>query len=282
VWTVLVETSPARSFGQALVLVTRAEASSVDLLVEADRAGDVARRAAHFEPTPTVWAISGTSLAPAVPSTIASTEPAPLEPHLAKLLSMPEVTVVVEHGWIIGECRGLEVARISGVGDEQRLDVGVGAYDQGAFAVMNPDLTPDESLAEVVAQVLQHRRRGAEPHPLNRLVRERWLRSELIADPTPLGLAALEAVEGDAPREGLYDVAPAFAWAEEERVLVACSVGIDLDLVPAAADVAARQGAERIVLVLPERDQHAMTTAVAARCGTPIDIVTADVPWPVV
>ncbi len=193
---------------------------------------------------------------------------------------MPEVTIVVEHGWIIGECRGLEVARVSGVGDEQRLDVGVGAYDQGAFAVMNPDMTPDQSLAEVVAQVLQHRRRRAGPHPINRLVRERWLRAELVEDPSALGLAALTAVEGATPRDGLYDVAPAFAWASAERTLVACSVGIDLDLVPAAAEVGARHGAEQIVLVLPERDQHAMTAAVAAQCRVPIDIVTADVPWP--
>lgn len=279
-WTVLVETSPARSFGQALVVATRAGASSLDLLVDDEHAGEVARRAAHFDPTPTVWSVSGTSLSEASPSVTESVAAAALEPHLAELLTMPEVTTVIEHGWIIGECRGLEVARVSGVGDEQRLDVGVGAYDQGAFAVMNPDMTPQESLAEVVAQVLQHRRRGAEPHPLNRLVRERWLRSELIEDPAPLGLAELQAVEGDSPRDGLHDVAPAFAWASAERTLVACSVGIDLDLVPAAAEVASRHGAERIVLVLPERDQHAMTAAVAAQCRVPIEIATADEPWP--
>ena len=279
-WTVLVETSPARSFGQALFLATRAGATALDLLVDDAHAGDVARRATHFDLAPRVWAVSGTALSEAVPSVIESVEAPPLEPHLAEHLTMPEVATVVEHGWIIGECRGLEVARVSGLGDEQRVDVGVGAYDQGAFAVMNPDLSPDESLAEVVAQVLQHRRRGAEPHPLNRLVRERWLRAELIDNPSPLGLAALVPVEGAEPRDGLHDVAPAFAWASAERTLVACSVGIDLDLVPAAAEVAAREGADRIVLVLPERDQHAMTAAVAARCSLPVEIATADEPWP--
>lgn len=282
-WTVLIETSPDRSFGQALVAATRHGAASLDLLVDAAHAGTVARRAQLFEPVPTVWAVDDTSLTAVDPSSVrvaGAVDAAPLEPRLAELLTMPEVATVVEHGSIIGECRGLEVARVTGAGEDQRVDVGVGAYDQGAFAVMNPELTPQESLAEVVAQVLEHRRRGAEPHPLNRLVRERWLRAELIDEPTRIDLAQIEPVEGAVPRDGLHDVAPAFGWAPTERVLVACSVGIDLDLVPAAAEVAARHDAQRIVLVLPERDQHAMTLAVAERCRFAVSVVTADEPWP--
>lgn len=280
VWTMLLDVSPDRSFGHALILAARHDASSIDLLVDREDAASVARRAQLFLPEPTVWAIDDTSLTRAVAAERPVTTPPVLEPSIAAALDVPDVVITVEHGVVTGECRGVEIARVTGLGDEQRVDVGVGAYDQGAFAVMNADLSPDESLQSVLAQVLEHRTRGAEPHPINRLVRERWLRSELVEDPTPVGVDSLVPIPGVTLREGLYEIAPAFALSEgDERVVVACSVGIDLDLVPAAAEVAARENADRIVLVLPERDQHAVTKSLADRCRLPITFVTADVPW---
>lgn len=279
-WTALLEVDPVRSFGQAMVLATRHGAAALDVLVDAESSGAVARRAGLFDPVPTVWSVVGSELEPAVPTRLDRVGPPVIEPHVEALLTMPEVRMVVEHGVAFAECRGLEVARVVGVGAEQRLEVGVGVYDQGAFAVMHPDLTPQQSLAEVVAQVLEHRRRDAAPHPINRLVRERWLRSELLDEPGRAGLAALVAVEAVTPRDGLLVRKPAFAYGPGERVVVACSVGIDLDLVPAAAEVAAREGAERIVLVLPERDDHPVTRAVAARCRLPVEVHVAGVPWP--
>ena len=105
-------------------------------------------------------------------------------------------------------------------------------------------------------------------------------RAELLDDPDRLGLASLVAVEGATPRQGLHDRSPAFALAPSERVLVACSVGIDLDVVPAAAEVATREGAERIVLVLLQRDVHPVTTEVAERCVIPVEVAIAEEPWP--
>lgn len=280
-WTALIEQSPARSFGQALVLAAGYEADSLDLLVEEDHAS-VARRAELFDPAPSVWRIVGTALEPAVAEPFTSLPAPVIEPHIADLLSLDDVDVIVEHGWVIGECRGLEVARVTGVGAEQRLDVGVGAYDQGAFAVINPDMTPIESLVEVVAQVLTHRRRGALAHPLNRLARERWVRSELLAEPAQVGLAELAVVEPIEQRTGVKDVAVASALGtstDGEKVLVACTVGIDLDAVPAAADLAQRHDADRIMLVLPDRDRHPLVQAVAERSRRPIDFVTAPQPW---
>jgi len=192
------------------------------------------------------------------------------------------VDVIVERGVIIGECRGLEVARVTGAGAEQRLDVGVGAYDQGAFAVINPDLTPVEALTNVVGQVLDRRRRGGEPHPINRLARERWVRSELLDDPSLVAMESLDVVEPLTAREGIKDVAIAAALgqtSEGERVLVACTVGIDLDAVPAAADLAAVHDASKIVIVLPDRDRHRLVETVAARSRIPIIFVTGPEPW---
>lgn len=279
-WTALLEVDPVRSFGQALVLATRNDASSLDVLVDVEWSGAVARRARLFDPVPAVWSVLGTSVEPASATALDTVEPPVIETHVETLLEMPEVRTVVEHGVAFGECRGLEVARVAGTGPEQRLEVGVGVYDQGAFAVMHPDLTPQQSLAEVVAQVLEHRRRDAAPHPINRLVRERWLRSQLLDEPGRLGFDSLVAVEGGTPRDGLLVRKPAFALAPADGAVVACSVGIDLDLVPAAAEVAAREDAERIVLVLPERDDHPATRAVADRCRLPVDVSVTEVPWP--
>ena len=281
VWTALIEVSPQRSFGQALVLAARHDAESLDVLVSEESAS-VARRAQLFEPAPRIWRVDGTDLALAEPSIVAVKDAPELTAEVESLLDIDDVDVIIEHGWAIAECRGLEVGRVSGLGDEQRLDVGVGAYDQGAFAVMHPHLTPTDALAEVVGQVMSFRKRGGEPHPINRLARERWVRWELIADPSILGLDKLQAVEPMAERDGIRDVAIASAVGETsagERVLVACSVGIDLDAVPAAADLADRHETDRIILVIPERDQHPLIRAVAQRSRRPIEFVTAPEPW---
>lgn len=281
VWTALLEVAPERSFGQALVLAARNQAQSLDLLVESD-AASVARRAQLFDPSPSVWVIDGTDLVPAEASVPERIVAAAIEPDIAALLDVDDVDIIIEHGVIIGECRGLEVARVTGTGAEQRLDVGVGAYDQGAFVVMNPDLTPDEALSNVVEQVMKFRRRGGEPHPINRLARERWVRSELLADPGQIGMASIEAVEPMTPREGIKDVTIAAAVGvatSGERVLVACTVGIDLDAVPAAADLAAQHSVDRVMIMLPDRDRHPIVQAVADQSRLPIEFVSGPEPW---
>jgi len=281
VWTTLIEIAPERSFGQALVLASRHDAVSLDLLVREESAS-VARRAELFEPSPTVWRINGTDLAPAQASAPSFVEAAAIEPEIAALLDVDEVDVVIERGVIMGECRGLEVARVTGAGTDQRLDVGVGAYDQGAFAVMNPDLTPVESLGNVVEQVLNYRCRGGEPHPINRLARERWARSELLADPGLIGLQSLLVVDPLIARDGIKDVAIAAAignTADGESVLVACTVGIDLDAVPSAVDLAALHDVDRILIVIPDQDRHPMVQAVAARSKRPVTFVAGPEPW---
>ena len=280
-WTALLEVLPERSFGQALVLAARNDAKSLDVLTNSDVAS-VARRAQLFEPSPLIWRVDGTELALAEPSELTQVPAAPLEPDVAALLAVDGVDLVIEHGVTVGEYRGLEVARVTGVGAEQRLDVGVGAYDQGAFAVMNPDMTPTESLASVVEQVRTHRQSGAGPHPINRLVRERWIRWELERDPAKIGLASVEPVEPASPREGIKDagIAPAVGHAEDgTSVLVACTVGIDLDAIPAAADLAELHQTDRIMMVLADRDRHPLVQAVARQSKRPVEFVTAPEPW---
>ena len=280
-WTVLIEVEPLRTFGQALLAGTRNGAAAFDAIVSGD-AGGVARRAGLFRPEATVWEIDGTDLVAAQPVPISTLSEPKVDAHLAELLQSVGVELIIEHGEVIGECRGLEVARVVSDADGQRLEVGVGAYDQDAFAIMNPALATHDALDSVVAQVLSHRRSGVEPHPMNRLVRERWIRSDLISNPSSVGLVSLRAIEAVVPRQGLNDVAPAFALGvdtRDSRVLVACSVGIDLDLIPAATDLGAHHQVDLIVVVLPERDQHRSMLELAELALCPCKIVTADEPW---
>jgi hypothetical protein len=62
---------------------------------------------------------------------------------------------------------------------------------------------------------------------------------------------------------------------EGHPVLVVCSVGIDLDLVPFAADARAGDGREgvRLLVAVPERDAHPVTRALLARLRDPAELV---------
>ena len=100
-----------------------------------------------------------------------------------------------------------------------------------------------ETLAEVVDAVARLRRPGAASHSYNRLCRERWLRSWLIADPALVGVVGLEPIDPAQPRANLLEPSPAPALGSDEdgsRVLVVASAGVDPGLAPAVAIVAAR------------------------------------------
>jgi hypothetical protein len=67
---------------------------------------------------------------------------------------------------------------------------------------------------------------------------------------------------------------------EGADVVVACSVGVRLDLVPSAADARAALAPDaRLLLVLPERDAHPVTQALAARLHLPADLVPVSDDW---
>ena len=69
--------------------------------------------------------------------------------------------MVVEHGVVTGEVRGLEVCRVVDVDDgggRVRLEVGVGPHDREAFAIIHGDVPTRAALAGVVAAVAAARR----------------------------------------------------------------------------------------------------------------------------
>src|SRR5690606_18296823 len=192
---------------------------------------------------------------------------APSTPELSQLLVDADLEVFVEDGIVRGEILGLEVARIvhgtstGGVPlDAPLLEVGVGHADREMTAVVHAGLQPIDQLERVKEIVQAQRRPGAERHPLNQLAPERWLRALLVADPGRIGLTALRPADPAVPRPNLRDRAVAIAVGTDDAgadVVVACSVGVDLDLVPAAADARLVHAPDaRLLLVVPERDAH--------------------------
>ena len=107
----LLEPQPVTALGAALVWAERRGITDLHLLVETD-AGVVARRAALFEPAPSVWQVQGTEVVPAVSDPPPATIAALPAPDLAELLVDADLEVFVEAGLVRGELRGLEVARI--------------------------------------------------------------------------------------------------------------------------------------------------------------------------
>jgi hypothetical protein len=101
-------------------------------------------------------------------------------------------------------------------------------------------------------------------HPLQVRARSRWLRADVLGDPASVGAVELVAADMTTEAEGLKDLHPAAAVGRREDgspVVVVCSAGVDLALVPLAADTRALHDPDaELVVVVPERDLHAATT----------------------
>jgi hypothetical protein len=274
----------------ALAWAERHEVGELHVIAD-DEAGLLARRAELFEePAPQVWQVTRTGLVAAEPLPPPARVLPTSAPHLVDVMIDAGVELVVEDGVVRGEVNGLEVARIvadvttGGVPiDQPMLEVGVGAADRELTLMLHAGVPPEEQLARVVKIVRDLRQADADRHPLNQLVPERWLRAELVRTPQAIGLLTLRAAEPAVVRLGLRepDIAVATGEADDGRsVVVACSVGIDLDLVPAAADARAAidPGAD-LWLVLPERDDHPSSLRMAARLHDPARIVSVPDTW---
>jgi hypothetical protein len=237
-------------------------------------------------PRPSIWRAAGPDLVPAATettTTAARAEPPDQAKAMIPTLTAAGCDVVIEHGVIVGEVLGLEVARVvTDASGAAEIRVGVGLYDQEAHALMNAAATVDERLSSVIEEVLMHRRAEAGPHPLNRVARERWLRALVLADPGQLGLDAAEPLEPLSPRGGIHEGRPAalLGTSDGRSVIVVASTGIDLDLVPHAAGHIASTEATEVVLVLPERDHHDVIRRQAQRLALPFELTSLPDPWP--
>jgi hypothetical protein len=283
---VLAPDDDVRLLGSALAWSVRNPVRALHLVADPPTAGVLARRASAFVEPPQVWQVDGARLDPAEPAAapLFDVPPASALTFIDTLVAAG-VDVVVEHGSITGEILGLEIARVEVSADGQaELQVGVGRHDRDAFAMVHGNQPIDEALARVVEAVQAQRYPGAPTsQALARLSPERWLRATHLHDPEPFGFRALEGVEGTVARSSVKDAMAAFALginSHGDEVVVAFSTGIDLDLVPHAADVrASRSPDAHLVLVLPTRDDHQITRALAAALVRPADIVTVSDDW---
>jgi hypothetical protein len=120
--------------------------------------------------------------------------------------------------------------------------------------------------------VTGHRGAGSD-HPLNRLAAERLLRWRLERAPESIGLAALGPSEPPVPRRNVKERVPCTARGHRaggSPVLVVCSVGVDLDVIPYATDARRSVGPEvtssdpiETLVVVPPRDLVPVTTELA-------------------
>ncbi|WP_419838182.1 hypothetical protein [Candidatus Poriferisodalis sp.] len=287
-----------RALGGALALAVRAGCHGVHVFAE-NHSGVLARRAACFVSAPTVWQIDGSHAAIAEAAPRPTEPPPPRVPELVALLGAAGVEVTVEHGVITGEVEGLEVARVvagaprgdtaAGDGDageastQWQIEVGVGAHDREAFSLLHADEPTPEAIRRVAEVVRAHRSPGASPHPLNRLSAARWLRSLLIRRPDLVGAGRLRAASPPLPHGGPKDPVPAVAYGltpEGRRLVVVACVGIDLDVVPFAADARLFLDPDaELVVALPRRDAHEVIRAMSARLRRPAQIVEIDDSW---
>jgi hypothetical protein len=280
--------APGNGLGAALAWSRNNGADDLDLFVESDSGRDVgalARQAGRFARPPRVWQIDGTTVTEADPTTLdPPLVPPPSTAEQVLLLEQAGVEVVIEGGVVLGEVLGLEIAQVAVAEDgTAMLEVGVGRFDREAFALIHGELSPPAALARALAEVRSFRAPGVAPHPINRLARERWLRCQVMTDPALVGASELHPVEATRPREGLRDVAIAVALGtriDGAPLVVVTSVGVDVDLVPDAADARAWHAPDAdLVLVVPTGDAHPVTRLLASQLASPADLMEVAPEW---
>ena len=280
---VLAEDRPERALGGALVWARRHQIAEVHVLAE-KATGLLARRAGAFLRPPQVWRIEGRSVTRAEPDPPLSEPPlAPEVGTFVPFLQEAGVDPVVEHGVLTGEVLGLEVARVVREELGAFLEVGVGKHDRYAQRLLHQDRPPTEALAAAAEAVRALRTPDAPAHQMNQLARERWLRYVLVARPDVVGASALAPRPSPVARSDLRLPVPAPAAGVDgdgRSVVVVCSTGIDVDLVPAAADVRLADGrGARLVLVVPAVDDHPLLRDLSAALAEPAHIVALPGDW---
>ena len=163
--------------------------------------------------------------------------------------------------------------------DGPRLEVGVGQADRELQQYIHGSSSDEENLRRCVAAVSRDRRPGSGSHPLSRLVRQRWLRSVLLDNPSLIGVSDLDPVVPLRPSATVLRVEPAAAFSPTGRAVVVTSVGVDPDLLPEAVDYRHRvDPTAKLILVLPSRDKELATSRLVGMVAN-VEVVAIDEPW---
>jgi len=285
---VLIEEDAERRLGAVLAVARRDGVAEIHVVVDDPvAAGVLARRAAQFAVPPHIWRTEGLELHAATPAPPAPIDAPPPEAELYRpVLVAAGLEPVEEGGHLTGELLGLEVARVvtdPDGGSPARVEAGVGRFDREAGSMMHAHLGEADAVARVVGLVGRQRTAEAERHPLNQLVPERWLRAVLLARPEIVGASDLHPVGSALPRRNLTERGIATAVGVDiagQPLVVTCSTGVELDLVPGAADDRLTHAPDaRLVLAVPARDAVPVTRDLAASLARPAEVVAIDDAW---
>ena len=278
--------SPRGWLGGAVIWAIRNRAQDVHLLLDVVDGAD-ARRATLFHPKLHLWRIDGRILTAVDPSPPFVEVPAPPIDVLAfaGIIEAAGAEAVVEHGELRAEVLGLEVGRVL-VHPELGpvLEVGVGRHDRLATEMLHQGANSEEVLRRAVEAVRALRiGMGSTKwmlHPANQLQRERWLRtivcghSELAGLPADLALRPVCATRQTALKR------PGPAIALGPGVVVACTVGVDLDAVPDAADARLAYGPDAsLVICVPDGDDHPALRDLVGALVHPATLRTVTSDW---
>lgn len=275
--------------GPALIWALRSEVSHLHVVAEPEHAGALARRVIDVGTSSDrmlvvdVLAVDGVDLVATAP--VALDPPPALDARmweLAPILSEAGARPVDDHGRIVAEVAGLEVARIDQSAEGSPfIEVGVGEADRELHSLVHTTMDSGTAVRRAVSMVAAERQRGS-MHPLARMARERWLRSMLLDEPSLLDLASLTAVAPLVPRSTVLGNVPSAAvgeTADGRPIVVVCSSGIDLDVVPEAVDYRTREAPDaELWIVVPERDRHPVTESLVAVTRS-CSVLSIDPPW---
>ena len=277
------EDMPQRRLGAAIAVALRAGSSALHLIVDdAEDAGVLARRAGLFTFPIDVWRVDGAALVPATAAPPAvDAAPAPEAELYRPILDRAGLRPVVEGGHLVGELRGLEVARVVVDPDgTARVEAGVGRFDREAGTMVRAGMPEADALQVVIDLVDPVRRADAERHPMNQLVKDRWLRDLLIEQPSLIGVASLTPIGSAVPRANLTEDGVASAVGTDldgDPVIVSVSSGVFLDFVPSAADDRLSHAPDaKLLLVVAALDEAPITADLAALVPNASLVTVAD------
>lgn len=252
-------------------------------------AGQLARMAKWFSFPIEVRVVVGASSRIAEAAPFPTALPADDDPELATALAAEGLERVVEQGIVRGEVLGLEVARLvrwpkaNGGDGALHLEAGVGRFDRDASAAMHGPDSGAVSLARAVGMVRAQRFAGAAGHPIARMARDRWLRVAVVDQPELVGAKELASVESTVRRPSVRDLSPAAALgttSDGVPLMVVCTAGVDLSLVPVAADTRELHSpGAQLKLAVPDRDRLQVVERLAELLVQPAEVVAVPEPW---
>jgi hypothetical protein len=233
----------------------------VTIVGESGSLGVVARQAAYFPLDIAVMEVDVSTLSSVAPASHAECrEPSAVHLGFAELFRSAGAEVIVEHGVVAAEVKGLEVARVVDEDGTARMRIGVGVHDRETFRML-------------------HRAVDAPAHPLNRLAPERALRTAVSDEPARIKARVVRPAEPPIARANLKDSVPCVATAtmlDGADAVVVFTAGVMVDAVPFAADARERVNPQaQLLIVADARNVLPTQLHLAAMLRQPASFVSA-------